>query len=74
VVVAAVVPITVVKNAIRIVVLTLLAAHVDIRFLTGGFLHKSGGFLFYIPGLLLLGVVMLLLRRVGLKDKKTLTR
>ena len=65
VVVAAVVPITVVKNAIRIVVLTLLAAHVDPRFLTGGFLHQSGGFLFYIPALLLLGVVLFGLRRVG---------
>ncbi len=57
-------PITVFKNGIRIVVLTLLAIHVDERFLTGGFLHKSGGFLFYIPGLIIFGGILLFLRKM----------
>jgi exosortase len=56
-------PITVFKNGLRIVILTLLAIHVDERFLTGGFLHKSGGFLFYIPGLIVFGGILLLLRK-----------
>ena len=60
-------PITVFKNGLRIVILTLLAIHVDERFLTGGFLHKSGGFLFYIPGLILFGAILLFLRKMEKK-------
>lgn len=56
-------PITVLKNGIRIVTLTLLATYVDIRFLTQSFLHHSGGFLFYIPGLVLLGLEVWAFRR-----------
>lgn len=56
-------PITVFKNGLRIVTLTLLAIHVDPRFLTGGFLHQSGGFLFYIPGLIVFGAVLIWLRK-----------
>ncbi len=56
-------PITVLKNGIRIVTLSLLAVYVDIRFLTESFLHHSGGFLFYIPGLVLLGLEIWLMRR-----------
>jgi exosortase len=63
-------PITVFKNGIRIVILTLLAIHVDERFLTGGFLHKSGGFLFYIPGLILFGAILLLLRRMEKRKER----
>jgi exosortase len=62
-------PITVFKNAIRIMTLTFLAMYVDMRFLTGGFLHQSGGFLFYIPALVLLGLAIWGLRRVGAKDR-----
>ena len=49
-------PITVLKNGIRIVTITLLATYVDKRFLTESWLHHSGGFVFYIPGLVLLGL------------------
>ncbi len=49
-------PITVLKNGIRIVTITLLATYVDTRFLTESWLHHSGGFVFYIPGLLILGL------------------
>jgi exosortase len=56
-------PITVLKNGIRIVTLSLLAIHVDQKFLTDSFLHHSGGFIFFIPALILLGLVLWLLRR-----------
>ena len=57
-------PITVFKNGIRIVTLTLLAIYVDERFLTGGFLHKSGGFVFFIPALFIFGGILMLLRKM----------
>jgi len=47
-------PIVLIKNAVRIVTLSLLGAYVDVKFLTHGFLHKSGGFVFYIPSLIIL--------------------
>jgi exosortase len=56
-------PITVVKNAIRISVLTMLAIHVDMSFLTGSFLHSSGGFIFYILALLLMTPILWYLRK-----------
>ena len=56
-------PITVLKNGIRIVTLSSLAVYVDERFITQSFLHRSGGFLFYIPALFLLGIVLWWLRR-----------
>ena len=63
VLVLSVFPITVLKNGIRIVTLTLLAVYVDVRFLTQSFLHHSGGFLFYIPGLVLLGLEVWIMRK-----------
>jgi exosortase len=63
-------PITVLKNGIRIVTLSSLAVYVDERFITQSFLHRSGGFLFYIPGLFLLGIVLWWLR----KSERTLPR
>jgi len=59
----AVFPITIFKNGIRVVTLTLLAMYVDERILTQGFLHKSGGFIFYIPALILLGLILWFLRK-----------
>lgn len=56
-------PVTVFKNGIRIITLSLLGAYVDPKFLTGSFLHQSGGFIFFIPALALLGVALLLLRK-----------
>ena len=57
-------PITVFKNGIRIMTLTLLATYVDIRFLTQSWLHHSGGFVFYIPALALLGFEIWALKRL----------
>lgn len=43
----AIFPITVVKNAFRIVTVTLLANFVDMRFLTNHWIHSSGGIPFF---------------------------
>ncbi len=56
-------PITMFKNSIRIVTISLLATYVDERFLTNHWIHHSGGFVFFIPALALLGVVLWLLKR-----------
>jgi exosortase len=56
-------PITVLKNGIRIITITLLANYIDIRFLTKSWLHHSGGFVFYIPALALLGLEIWALRK-----------
>lgn len=56
------VPLALLKNAIRIVTLTLLAQYVDMRFLTGHWLHRSGGFVFFLITLAILGGILLLLR------------
>lgn len=60
--IAALLPMAVLKNAIRIATLTLLAMHVDPGFLTGR-LHQQGGILFFLVTLGLLAPVLALLRR-----------
>lgn len=52
----------IVKNGIRIVTLTLLASYVDPGFLHGS-LHRDGGVVFFLLGLLLLWPILWLLRR-----------
>jgi exosortase len=64
----AILPITIFKNAVRIVALSMLAIYVDTRFITGSWLHHSGGIVFYIPSLGLLGVVLWWLSK-GEKEK-----
>jgi exosortase len=56
-------PVTLFKNAIRITTLSLLAIYVDKGFLTGGFLHQSGGILFFLLALVLLAPVLLFLKK-----------
>ena len=56
------IPLALVKNAIRIVTLTLLAQYVDMRFLTGHWLHRSGGFVFFLITFALFAGILLLLR------------
>jgi exosortase len=56
-------PVSMFKNAVRIVTLALLGAYVDPRFITGSWLHKSGGILFFVLGLLLLLPVLLGIRK-----------
>jgi exosortase len=57
-------PITVFKNAMRITTLSLLASYVDTRFITGSWLHKSGGIPFFAVGLALMAPVLWALMKV----------
>jgi exosortase len=61
-----VIPISLFKNAVRIVTLTLLATHYDMSFLTGN-LHHEGGVLFMLGGLGLMYPVLSLLARSEVK-------
>jgi exosortase len=61
-IVAAVLPVTILKNGIRIVTLSLLAMHVDPGFLDGQ-LHHEGGIVFFVLGLLIFAPVLALLRK-----------
>ena len=63
-------PITVLKNAMRIVTLSLLASYVDTRFITGSWLHSSGGIPFFAVGLALMAPVLWALMKAE-KRKKT---
>lgn len=64
-------PITVFKNGIRITTLSALAVYVDEKFITQSFLHHSGGFIFYIPALFLLGGVIWCFRKTEQKSLST---
>jgi exosortase len=59
----AILPLTIFKNAVRIVTLSLLAVHVDTTFITHGALHHSGGIVFYLPSLAILFVFLWWLRK-----------
>jgi len=59
----AVFPITVFKNALRIMTITLLANQVDMRFLTDHWIHRSGGLPFFAAALMLLIPLVWMLRR-----------
>lgn len=64
----AIFPITVVKNAFRIVAITLLANYVDMRFLSSHWIHTSGGIPFFAVGLAMFIPLVWLLRRT--EEKK----
>lgn len=59
----AAIPISIVKNAIRIVSLSWLGTHVSMDFLTGA-LHRRGGPLFALLSFALLAVLLLILQRL----------
>ena len=60
--IVAAIPILLFKNAVRIVTISLLSIYVSRDFLTGS-LHKSGGVLFFLLGLLILIPLIRLLER-----------
>jgi exosortase len=60
-------PITIIKNGMRIVALTLLGAYVDPRILSSD-LHRKGGIPFFIVALAMLAPILWLLRRSEKKD------
>lgn len=57
-------PVAILKNAIRIITLTLLAIYVDESILTSGMLHRQGGIVFFLIALGILGLILLGLRRL----------
>jgi exosortase len=57
------VPMAMFKNAIRILVLSLLSIHVDTRFLTESGLHRDGGILFFLLALGLMFPLLVVLIR-----------
>jgi len=58
----ATIPVLIIKNAVRIVAISLLSAYVSRDFLTG-LLHQSGGILFFLLGLLILIPVIRVLEK-----------
>ena len=60
------IPILIVKNGVRIVTVSLLTIYVDRGFLHG-WLHTSGGMVFYLLGLLILIPIMIVLKRSEIK-------
>ena len=58
-----IVPIAIVKNAVRIVALSWLAVYVDPSFITGSIVHRTSGIPIFGLSLLMLGTVALVLRR-----------
>ena len=61
--VLAIIPVTIFKNALRITTLTFLAAYVDPAWLTDSWLHRFGGKPFFILALLLWSPILWLLWR-----------
>jgi len=57
------IPLSMLKNSIRIVTISLLAIHIDTRFLTESSLHQQGGIVFFILALFLLLPALLWLRK-----------
>jgi exosortase len=58
-----IVPLAIVKNAFRIVLLSWLAIHVDPDFIAGSALHRNAGIPLFISSLAVLGAVAWVLRR-----------
>lgn len=69
--VLAIFPITIFKNSIRICTISLLAAYVDESWVTDSWLHSSGGIVFFVLGLIILGVVLLIIQQVEKRAQGT---
>jgi exosortase len=59
----AIVPITMFKNGIRILILTLLGTYVNPKWLTESSLHRDGGIVFFILALVLMAPILYWLRK-----------
>jgi exosortase len=68
VLVLAIFPITIIKNAIRITTISLLAVYVDKSFLTDSWLHSGGGIVFFLLALTILAPVLLFLKKTEKKQ------
>jgi exosortase len=63
----AIFPITIFKNSIRICAISILAAYVDKSWVTDSWLHSSGGVVFFVLGLMILGGVLLIIQKMEKK-------
>ena len=70
--IVATLPIAILKNAIRIVSLSLLAANVDQGFLTGQ-LHHEGGFVFFLLALAIVFPLLSYLRGLDAATQRVVT-
>jgi exosortase len=70
VLITAVVPIVIIKNALRIVCLALLSTYIDPAFLSGP-LHRRGGAVFFVIGLLMFIPISVLLLRAERRMSST---
>ena len=68
--VLAVIPVSIFKNALRISTLGLLASYVDPRWITDSWLHRAGGKPFFIIALVMLTPILWMLVRSERKEKK----
>ena len=68
-IVALVIPLSIIKNAFRIVGLTLLANYVDPTYVTNSALHRSGGIPLFLISLVVLFSLVWLLRRLEITDE-----
>ena len=68
--VLAIIPITIFKNALRVTTLTLLAAYVDPAWLTSSWLHRAGGKPFFFIALLIWAPLLWLLWRSEKKGQR----
>lgn len=69
----AIIPITIIKNAVRIFTLTAIAVYIDPRIL-GSVAHRRGGIPIFFLALVLLGLVLWALKRLERGGKKSLTQ
>lgn len=69
-----VVPLAIIKNAFRIVGLTLLANYVDPTYLTDSMLHQTGGIPLFLLALVVLAAIVWLLRRWECRTASLTTR
>ncbi len=67
-------PIAVIKNAFRIVTISLLASYVDKAFITNHWLHRSGGLPFFVLGMVLFFLPLLLWLRVSEKKSASVKK
>jgi len=62
------IPMIIIKNGIRIVVLYLIAYYIDERFMEGGFIHRSVGYAMFIVVLIIMGLLLRLLEKQEAKE------
>lgn len=68
--VALAIPLIIIKNGVRIVILYLIAYFIDERFMEPGFIHRSVGYVIFIIALIFLGLLLWYLEN---KEKKNCT-